>query len=120
MLKVMRNWDNVYEDYKGSGMSINAYAKKHNIPPSSAFTQMKKRLVEEGLTSENIINSSPTKNMNFIPVEVKSEYPKDICENYDKDKCKLTISIKDYKIDIYENFSQMLLKNVIEVLNNLC
>ncbi len=28
MLKVMRNWDNVYEDYKVSGMSINAYAKK--------------------------------------------------------------------------------------------
>lgn len=56
MLKVMRNWDNVYEDYKVSGMSINAYAKKHNIPPSSAFTQMKKRLVY--LSTQNQVNCS--------------------------------------------------------------
>lgn len=111
------NWKKIYKDYLSSGMSVYEYAVTHNIPKTTMFYG--KQRMEKELSKSKTKKLAKSDAQGFLEVVIeKPKEKKTIQENLNNNP--ITIRYKEVSVEIDKNFDKPLLKDLLEIIKEVC
>lgn len=115
------NWKNLYEEFLTTNLSPGAFAMEKGLPSSCAYAQFKKLGYKpDPIKSNNRKKKSEDdiEEVNIVPVEIVPAKP--VQKTLPQKAATISLSIGSATIHLEEGFNKALLKDTLEVLQEIC
>ena len=122
MEKKTYDWNAIYQDFLKSGLSRYGYCKERGLSSATLYKHFDR--IEAELTGME--NNGAETVVDFVPAEIIPDIQSELmCDENDEsetgqDNSSITLEIERMRISLSPGFDKALLRDVLEVVRELC